>query len=682
MVLALLSVTSAFAAGTYDLTFSTYFGGGNWEHARDIAVDRQGNMYVVGGASSEDFPTTPGAYSRTIHTGGPANDNGRSGFLGSNGCLYVVGASDGPGWPARNAYQGTFAGGGGQYGNGDCILARLAPAPAQTITVDPAVTYQTISGWEAVAYALEPTNPAFANFRDTLLDQAVRDLGINRVRLEIRSGVENSVDNWAAYQAGTIDYQTWRSRRYATVNDDADPQTINESGFHFSEMDSTIDRIVNPLRQAAQANGEKLIANVNYVAFTGQIKDGQYLHNDPAEYAEFVLATYLHLRSKYGWVPDLWEILLEPDNVSQWNGKLLGQAIVAAAARLKAAGFEPAFVAPSNTNMGNAVRSFDEMIAVSGVLPVLRELSYHRYGGVYLTNLLAIAGRAKQHGLDSAMLEWWSNANGYETLHEDLKIGNNSAWEQGVLGGALNSEMACYKIDDSDPAHPRVLLTDKSKFLRQYYKFVRPGAVRIGAISQQGAFDPLAFINDLGSYVVVVKCSTGGGFSVGGLAGGTYGIKYTTASEFDVDLPDQTIYSGQAVLSAIPRAGVLTIYGKPTPLDDEPPSTPLNLTASKISASQIALTRSHTTGTTRLYRNGVEVAYAVQEVGSGSPLDDSSYPFIIGARGALGESTFFNGLMDEVRLYNRALSKQEIANLSGSAARPGDDVSHRQRLST
>ena len=90
-------------------------------------------------------------------------------------------------------------------------------------------------------------------------------------------------------------------------------------------MDNTIDRIVNPLRAALAAKGEKLIVNVNYVAFTGQITSGLYIHNDPAEYAEFVLATYLHLQEKYGWVPDLWEVLLEPDNVSQWNGRLLGR---------------------------------------------------------------------------------------------------------------------------------------------------------------------------------------------------------------------------------------------------------------------------------------------------------------------------------------------------------------------
>ncbi len=871
---------------TGTLLASTLIGGNGNENADGVYVDPEGNVFITGETTSTNFPVTPGAWQSqnnggteaalvllsadfrellyATYLGGSANDNGRSGFLDDDGCLYVTGASDGPGWPARNAYQSEFAGGSGSYGNGDCILAKFAPA--STIMVDPRTSYQTISGWEAVAFALEPGNAAYPNFKDTLFDRVVNDLGITRVRLEVRSGVENSDDNWSGYQAGTIPYQTWRSRRYATINDNDDPYIIDWSGFHFSEMDDAVERVVNPLRAVMEANGDKLCVNVNYVAFTAQITDGIYLHDDPVEYAEFVLATYLHLQEKYGWVPDLWEVLLEPDNVSQWDGRLLGEAIVASAQRLRAAGFEPAFVAPSNTNMGNAVRDFDQMIQVAGVLPVLREFCYHRYGGVSQANLQAIAARARQHGLDTSMLEWWSSGNGYRTLHEDLKIGNNSAWQQGVLAGDLNAQMACYLIDSSNPAQPRVLLSEPSKFLRQYYKFVRPGATRIEATSQEQPLDPLAFINDDGGYAVVVKCDTGGGFSIGGLPAGTYGIKYATAAEFDVDLPDQAISAGQPIVTAIPQAGVVTVYSKPPTLDDEPPAAPTAVETSEISPSRItliwnastdnvavtgykiyrdgvrigfsqtvsfedihvrpaakyayeisaydaagnesplsnplvvtmpvanidsemlghwkfdaeggtlaadssgyghygtvlgatwtagrvgnaldfdgrndyvqivpamlldnlealtmiawiqprvdahwhvldkgdgdkrlyaegtsrtldariryngahaysksvsgtivlntwqhvAMTWSRTTNITRLYHNGTEVRYGAQETGTDGPLDDTTHAFTIAVRGALGDVTFFNGLIDEVRLYKRALNAQEIRNI-------------------
>jgi hypothetical protein len=128
----------------------------------------------------------------STYIGGTANDNGRSGFLGRDGSLYVTGSSDGGGWPLKKAYQSTFAGGPGPYGAGDGIPAKFLRAA--TITLDPSQTHQTITGWEAVPFALEPTDPAFPHFKDALFDQAVNDLGINRVRLEVRSRVENTHD--------------------------------------------------------------------------------------------------------------------------------------------------------------------------------------------------------------------------------------------------------------------------------------------------------------------------------------------------------------------------------------------------------------------------------------------------------------------------------------------------------
>ena len=413
------------------------------------------------------------------------------------------------------------------------------------------------------------------------------------------------------------------------------------------------------------------------------------------------------------------------------------------------------------------------------------------------------------------------------------------------------------------------MLNDKTKFTRQYYRFIRPGAIRIKSDTQQGVFDPLAFINKNGGYAVVVKCDAGGDFSIGGLAAGNYGVKYTTSSSYDVDLPDQTIGAAQAVVTGIPAAGVLTVYAKPALPDDQAPTAPTGLAVTEVSVSgltlrwdrstdnaavagykiyrdgvllgfsqtnsfedktvesaagyaynvsaydtalnesslsvvldiktpepspgpdllgywkfdesrgaaaidssgrgndatvvgpawtpvttgyaldfdgrddyvaiaanpglenldsvtmmawiyphadshwhvldkgdgdkrmyaegaertlngrirytgshaysasvggtielnkwqHIALTWSRVTSRTRLYHNSAEVQYSIQEIGSGSILDDTSYPYTIGARGALGDVTFFDGLIDEVRLYGYALTEKEIRDIYDS----------------
>jgi hypothetical protein len=52
--------------------FSTYIGGAAFEHARDVTTDAAGNIYVVGGTESDNFPTTAGAYQRVHNPGTPS----------------------------------------------------------------------------------------------------------------------------------------------------------------------------------------------------------------------------------------------------------------------------------------------------------------------------------------------------------------------------------------------------------------------------------------------------------------------------------------------------------------------------------------------------------------------------------------------------------------------------------
>ncbi len=159
--------------------------------------------------------------------------------------------------------------------------------------------------------------------------------------------------------------------------------------FQFASIDAVFDNLVLPLRQRLQTRGETLWVNVCYVDFGSSTFEHK---NNPAEYAEFVLATYQHLQSRYGFVPDSWEISLEPDTTSaSGSSAQIANAVKSAGDRLVANGFTPRFVAPSTTSAGNTVSNVNQIFQTSGAMQYVKEFSYHRYAGVTPAILQAIA---------------------------------------------------------------------------------------------------------------------------------------------------------------------------------------------------------------------------------------------------------------------------------------------------
>lgn len=116
--------------------YSTLIGGALYDSAMGIVVDANGSATVVGGTASTDYPTTPGAYSRTLNPSGGGDgvvtrltpDGSQlifSTFMGGapgetldkvlldgTGNIFFLGSTVGPGSPnTSGAYQTTYGGG-------------------------------------------------------------------------------------------------------------------------------------------------------------------------------------------------------------------------------------------------------------------------------------------------------------------------------------------------------------------------------------------------------------------------------------------------------------------------------------------------------------------------------------------------------------------------------------------
>ena len=128
--------TSAFAMkispAAKSVAYSTYLGGNGNDTGRGIAV-LNGNAYITGGTASTNFPTTSGAFHRTLkgtldafvtklntagsglvystYLGGTGLDEGHSIAVNSSGQAFVVGNTNSTDFPVKNAIDSTYNGG-------------------------------------------------------------------------------------------------------------------------------------------------------------------------------------------------------------------------------------------------------------------------------------------------------------------------------------------------------------------------------------------------------------------------------------------------------------------------------------------------------------------------------------------------------------------------------------------
>jgi hypothetical protein len=186
---------------------------------------------------------------------------------------------------------GVIASSNGFADTADIRVIPLSPT-GTFIDIHPELTYQQMTGWEGTAQIgeMECDPRAFAVYQPVVVDRLVNELGINRVRLEIRSGNENPQDFYTQYR-NSRRQADWAPYRYQSVNDNDNPLVARAEGFQFSELDHKAEVIVQPLRTLLAARGERLYVNLNYVDFGASAWEHS---SDPQEYAELIHTAFLH----------------------------------------------------------------------------------------------------------------------------------------------------------------------------------------------------------------------------------------------------------------------------------------------------------------------------------------------------------------------------------------------------
>lgn len=448
---------------------------------------------------------------------------------------------------------------------------RSAPT---VVTIDGSTRYQTMDGFGVYPRYWEDDKKndrfdrSFEPYTGVVSDYLVNELGLNAVRVEIWSGLENPHDHWIEHYEGKTTYKQYADLRYEKINDNDDPRVANPAGFQFSKFDHRMSTMVMPLVRAIEKRGEKPFLTVCYVDFKWKAatRQGSLSHaKNPEEFAEFVLVFFERLKEKFGLSPESFELVLEPENTESWRGEEIGRALVTVAARLKEKGFTPRFIAPSNTSMSNAIDYFDAMAKVPGALDLLDTFSYHRYHLERTAYVEEIWRRAREHGKKTAMLE--KVGAGIDVLFEDLVVGHVSGWQQWAAADQLGNDNGGYyaQVDHRDEAHPRVLPAGTSLLLSQVFRYVRRGAVRLGATSNRADKSVVAFVNTGGDEAVIVRAKrAGGALTLRGLVRGRYGLRFVGNDQTVRELPPVDVRNGELV-TTLPAAGALAVYARKAP---------------------------------------------------------------------------------------------------------------------
>ncbi|MFN7914533.1 MAG: glycoside hydrolase family 30 beta sandwich domain-containing protein [Vicinamibacterales bacterium] len=432
-------------------------------------------------------------------------------------------------------------------------ITAAQPEPA-TIVIDPAVRHQTFRGWETAVLG------TVRDYYRTLpgMNEAFRlgasDLNLTRIALSLSPGMERPAGPGLDYIEGRLTERAYIDEYiYRAVNDNGNPKVADPAGFDFANLDWQMTYMVMPFVEAVKAAGLTPVIVARYVDF-GKVGFGHYDH--PDEYAELFSVLFAHMKAKYGVVPDEIDVINEPDNMGRWTGEYIGRALLATGRRLEAEGYRPRFVAPSTMDRAKALPFLAEVLRTKGVERYLSQVTYHCYADSGKNSHAAIGQVVSKTNLESGQNECWGESNNIEALAVDLTQANVSTWQLATINGVNGF----YEVD---PVKKTATLRPKVRLLRQFFHYVPPGSVRIGATGTGPTLTPVAFIAPGGRYVVVVVARAGGPMRVSGLPQGTYDVSYSTPNAFDVHT-SVTVGPDGVLATSIPGAGALTINGAPS----------------------------------------------------------------------------------------------------------------------
>ncbi len=441
-----------------------------------------------------------------------------------------------------------FAGWGWGWGLSGLILVTVAldhsvsQAADATVMIRPEAHHQTILGWSGMPWYPNVS----AQVRDEVLDEAVNDLGLTWVHWTVPSGNRSDGRGWE-----------W-------TNDDPDPAHIHWPAFGTGPVDRSVRTWVLPFKQRVEACGERFGLAITQTfhrgGSTGSVP--AWLLESPAEFAEYATSLLLYLKDTHGLRADYYVICKDAGDGEDnpFEVPVVARMIKSLGPRLQSLGLSTTVLFPechdANTSWRfiQAVREDNELWRFVGMV------GYHLYGGpARNTERPRIRAFAVAKGLPVSHAG--SDAITLNTLSEDLTLGDVSYWSIVGLGGPGPGGAFSLHLDN-------VSFSRAGPYwqYRQVMHYVRPGAIRIKAISDVPAVRPLAFVRE-GRITLVLLNTTlpkqPRSVALRNLPPGDYGVCRCVGTGAYEELGVHHVDADSILDVAVPADSVLTIYPHP-----------------------------------------------------------------------------------------------------------------------
>ena len=441
---------------------------------------------------------------------------------------------------------------------GAVALHAASAVPAEVVTVNPSVRFQTMRGWGGTLSFLRDMNFVSQATIDQIIDEAVDDLGLTFLR---------------------IGY----SKLQEPFNDNGNPRNINFPAFQDADViDREVAQSMGRFNQRVQARGEPpaYLLDIDW-----EDTAPSWMNDD--EFAENITASVLYFRNQHGIHITFNSIDNEPGHFDPYTPERQRPMIKIMGRMFQDNGLPTKVALNEGLNPSSTWDYIRAMESDGEVWPHIGLLNWHLYGpSDPFRSLIRDFGVAR--GIPTGMTEYI----GAEISHlmDDLTLGGVSYWtryfiaDRGASAAAPSNYFAAPFDGTSFDRN-----TSYYRF-RQFMRYVRPGAVRIEASSSHGAVRAFAFDRAGSRVVVLVNTSAQAfDFTVQGLVPGRYGVSQTVGQSY-AELGVQNVETSIDV--RLEGSGILTVYpasGNHPPIPTDWRATPRFLT---LPASSVALSAS------------------------------------------------------------------------------------------